>query len=337
MKIDSYLPPDSLAEAGRMAAWAEQLGFAGIFSAETSHDPFLPLLEAARETQRCTLGTAIAVAFARSPTELAHTAWDLAAYSSGRFLLGLGSQVRAHVTRRFSMPWSHPGPRLREYILALRAIWDTWQTGSPLRFSGDYYQLTLMTPFFDPGPIQHPEVPVYIAGVGPYMCRLAGELCQGLHVHPLHTIRYLDELVLPNLAAGAERAGRRLQDVERAATIFAVTGRDEEEMAAAARAVKQHIAFYASTPSYSAVLELHGWDFGPTLTAMSRRGEWASMGEVIPDEVLEEVAVRAHWEELGHRLQERYGDRIQRAGLYLVGLEPSDEQWSAILASAAGP
>ncbi len=336
VKIDFYLPPASLETAGETAAWAERLGFSGVFTAETSHDPFLPLARAAQTTRRCDLGTAIAVAFARSPTVTAHLAWDLAASSRGRFLLGLGTQVRAHVTRRFGMPWGRPAARLREYILAVRAVWESWQTGAPLRFPGEHYQLSLMTPFFSPGPIDHPEIPVYIAGVGPYLGRLAGELCQGFHVHPFHTVRYLDEVTLPAISAGAEAAGRSLSEVERAATVFTVTGHTDEEMAATAREARRQIAFYASTPSYAAVLDLHGWDFGPTLTALSKQGRWEEMGQVVPNEVLPEVAVVAPIGELGARLRERYGDRIQRAGLYLGGFQPRDEDWAEVIAAATG-
>ncbi len=339
MKVDYYLPPGAgIAGVADQAARAERLGYDGLFSADTSHDPFMPLLLAAEATERLDLGTAIAVAFARSPMTVAQTAWDLAAASDGRLLLGLGTQIRAHVTRRFSMPWHRPGPQMREYIAALRAIWDNWQNGTPLRFKGDYYQFTLMTPFFNPGPIAHPDVPVYIAGVGPYMARLAGEVCQGFHVHPFHTLRYLDEVVLPEMRAGADTTGRSLDDVERVSTVFIVSGRDEAEVASMMAATKLQIAFYASTPAYSGVLELHGWDFGPTLTAMSKRGEWGQMGSIIPDEVVEEVGIVAPVDEIGPRLRERYGDRVQRVGFYTPAPLPvaDDAGWAALVAATQG-
>ncbi len=335
MKVDHYLPPlGGLASVTEQVQRAERLGFDGLFSADAAHDPFLPLLLAAGASERLDLGTAIAVAFGRSPMTVAQTAWDLTAASDGRFLLGLGTQIRAHITRRFSMPWDRPGPQLREYIAALRAIWDTWQNGAPLRFKGDYYQFSLMTPFFNPGPVKDPDVPVYIAGVGPYMCRLAGEVCQGFHVHPLHTVRYLDEVVLAEMGAAAESAGRTLADVERVATVFIVTGRDEAEMEAAAQAAKMQIAFYASTPAYWGVLDLHGWDFGPQLNAMSKRGEWAEMAAVIGDDVLAEVGIVAPVDEIGARIRERYGDRVQRVGYYMP-IPPvlDDEGWAALVAS----
>ncbi len=334
MKVDYYLPPGSgLTGVAEQARRAENLGYDGLFSADTSHDPFLPLLLATEATEGIDLGTAIAVAFGRSPMTVAQTAWDLAAASGGRLLLGLGTQIRAHITRRFSMPWHRPGPQMREYIAALRAIWDTWQNGTPLRFKGEYYQFSLMTPFFDPGPIKHPDIPVYIAGVGPYMARLAGEACQGFHVHPFHTVRYLDEVVLPEMEAGAAAAGRTIGDVERVSTVFVVSGRDQAEVDAATAATKMQIAFYASTPAYAGVLDLHGWDFGAELTAMSKRGQWAEMAAVVPDEVVEAVAIVGPVDELGSRIRERYGDRIQRVGYYTPAPLPitDDAGWAALV------
>jgi probable F420-dependent oxidoreductase len=320
-----------------MAARAERLGYDGLFTADTAHDPFLPLVIAADETERIDLGTAIAVAFARSPMTVAYTAWDLAALTDGRFLLGLGTQVRAHITRRFSMPWGKPGPQLREYIEALRAIWDTFQNGSKLEFEGDYYSFRLMTPFFDPGPISHPGIPIYIAGVGEYMATLAGEVCQGFHAHPFHTVKYLDEIVFPAMGAGAARAGRERGDVEVVATAFVITGNSSEEMAAAVDATRQQIAFYASTPAYAGVLDAHGWDFGAALNAMSKRGQWAEMLELISDEVLEEVAITAPVDELGHEIRTRYGDRVQRIGLYtVVPPQLDDDGWARLVADIKG-
>ncbi len=339
MKVDYYLPPGSgLAGVAEQASRAEALGYDGLMSADTAHDPFLPLLLASEATEGIDLGTAIAVAFARSPMTLAQTAWDLAAASRGRLLLGLGTQIRAHVTRRFSMPWHRPGPQMREYIAALRAIWDTWQNGTPLRFKGDYYQFTLMTPFFDPGPIKHPDIPVYIAGVGPYMARLAGEACQGFHVHPFHTVRYLDEVVLPEMEAGAAAAGRSLDDVEMVSTVFVVSGRDQAEVDSAIAFAKTQIAFYASTPAYAGVLELHGWDFGAKLTAMSKRGEWAEMGAAVPDEVIDLVAIVAPVDEIGARIRERYGSRIQRVGFYTPAPLPigDDAGWAQLVQATKG-
>jgi probable F420-dependent oxidoreductase len=250
---------------------------------------------------------------------MAMTAWDLARMSHGRFLLGLGTQIRPHIVRRFSTVWDRPGPRLREYILSLRAIWDTWQNATPLSFDGEYYQFSLMTPFFNPGPISHPEVPVYIAGVGPHLSRLAGELCQGFHVHPFHTVRYLDEVVLPGITTGAEASGRALEDVARATAVFVMTGSDDSEIEQAMEPVRQQISFYASTPSYQPVLAANDWDFGGELTAMSKRGQWAEMAGLVPDEAVLTVGVAAPIDRLGEAIRDRYGDRIQRVGFYTIG------------------
>lgn len=334
MKVDFYLPPGPVRFAADQATHAEALGYDGVFSTDTSHEPFFPLVAAAPATESVDLGTAITVAFARSPMTVAYAAWDLADLSGGRFLLGLGSQVRGHIVRRFSMPWSKPGPQMREYIAALRAVWDTWQNGTPLSFKGDYYELTLMTPFFDPGPIKHPDVPIYLAGVGSYMSRLAGEVCQGFHVHPFHSVRYLDEVVLDSMAEGASAAGRTVGDVEVVSSVFVITGRDEAEMEAARQAVRQQVAFYASTPPYAPVLEAHGWDFGPQLTAMSVRGEWAEMAGLITDDVLDEVAVAAPTNELGARIRHRYGERVQRVGLYApIPPQLDDGEWAELVDS----
>lgn len=318
MKVDFYFPPGPPAGAAGSARRASELGYDGFFTAETGHEPFIPLAFAAGAAPHLTLGTAIAVAFPRSPMITAQVAWDLASLSGGRFILGLGTQVKAHITRRFSTDWTSPGPRLRDYVLALRAIWETFQTGVPLSFESEHYRFSLMTPFFDPGPIDHPDIPVAIAGVGPYLARMAGEVCDGFHVHPFHTVKYLDEVVLANMVAGATAAGRSVEDVQRIATIFIVTGRDDAEVAASMTAAKQQIAFYASTPSYRVVLDTHGWDFGATLSMMSRRGEWDRMADVIPDEVVHEVAVVGPPDEIGARIASRYGDRIQRVGFYTL-------------------
>jgi probable F420-dependent oxidoreductase len=319
VKVDYYYaarPPEHAAEA---ALGAVELGYDGFFTAETQYDPFLPLTHAAQDAPSLELGTAIAVAFPRSPTVMAMTAWDLARQSNGKFLLGLGTQVRGHIVRRFSSQWGKPGPRLREYIEAMRAVWDCWQNGTKLSYEGEYYDLSLMTPFFDPGPIKHPDIPVYIAGVGPYLSNLAGEICDGFHVHPFHTVPYLDQVVLPAMAKGAAESGRSLDDVERVTTVFVMTGRSDEEIAHAMEPVRNQVAFYASTPSYRAVLEASGWDFGPELSGMSKRGEWDKMPALVSDEVISEVGVVAPIDRLAATIKEKYGDRVQRVGFYTMG------------------
>lgn len=339
MKVDYYLPDGQLEAVPRLAARAREIGYDGIFTTDTRSGPFLPIVAAAPTAPGLDFGTAIAVAFARSPMVVAQTAWELASLTRGRFLLGLGTQIKPHVVRRFSMPWGSPAARLAEYIRALRAIWDTWQNGAPLRFRGEFYSFTLMTPFFDPGPIRYPDVPVYIAGVGPRMARLAGEMCQGYHVHPFHTIRFLQEVTLPAMAEGARAAGRSLDSVEMVSMVVVVTGRDEDEMEGMRQRVKQQIAFYASTPAYRPVLDAHGWDFGPRLTAMSKRGEWDAVADVVPDEAVAEVAVEAPINRLGEAVRARYEGVLDRVGIYTLGDALSavtDDEWAAIVAALKG-
>jgi probable F420-dependent oxidoreductase len=317
MKFDATIIPPSLKNVPALAEAVEAMGFDGLWTSETAHNPFLPLTLAAAHTTRLDLGTAIAIAFARSPMVTAQLAWDLAEQSGGRFVLGLGTQVKPHITKRFSATWDSPGPRLREYILAMRAIWDTFQNNVPLNFRGEFYTFTLMTPFFTPGPIATPHVPIYIAGINPYLCHLAGELCQGFHVHPLHTARYIREVILPNIETGAASAGRTRKDISLVCAIFVVTGTDERQIEQAKAAVRMQIAFYASTPTYQTVLELHGWEeIASQLNALSRQGQWAAMGELITDEMLHEFAVIAPQDQLARRVRERYEGLLDRVSYY---------------------
>lgn len=336
MYVDYALPiatPTSAvaAEARRV----RDLGFDGLFTAETSHDPFIPLALASVEAPQLTLGTAIAVAFPRSPMVMAQVAWDLAAMSQGRFILGLGTQIKPHIVRRFGMEWTTASGRMRDYIDAVRAIWNSFQTGEPLRFESEEYQFSLITPFFNPGPIDHPEIPVGIAGVGPGLSRLAGERCQGFFAHAFHTVKYLDEVVLPNIAAGAESSGRSPSDIGVYTSAFVVTGRDEAEMAASLVAAKKQIAFYASTPTYRIVLDTHGWDIGDELNRMSRRGEWDRMADVVPDEVVETIGIVAEPDRVGEAIKQRYGDRVERIGFYTLdgGPQLADEDLAAMVAA----
>jgi probable F420-dependent oxidoreductase len=232
-----------------------------------------------------------------------------------------------------------PAPQLREYIAAMRAVWASWQNSIPLEYKGEFYSLSLMTPFFNPGPIEHPDVPVYIAGVGPYLSALAGEACDGFHVHPFHTVAYLDEIVLPNMASAAESAGRSLDDVERVTTVFIMTGNDDEEISQAMEPVRQQVSFYASTPSYRSVLEASGWDFGQQLHAMSKRGEWDKMPSVVPDEALHQVGVVAPIDQLATAIKDRYGDRVQRVGFYSLGsvLMEDDDALTQVIADLQSP
>ncbi|HXH84106.1 MAG TPA: TIGR03617 family F420-dependent LLM class oxidoreductase, partial [Candidatus Tectomicrobia bacterium] len=259
MELNVSLREGDLREVGGVARALEAQGIEGLWSAETQHDPFLPLAVAAVATERLRLGTALAIAFARSPMVLAHVAWDLQRASRGRFALGLGTQVKAHNERRFSVPWSAPAPRLREVVLALRAIWRAWQRREPLAFRGQHYRFDLMTPFFDPGPIDHPDIPIHLGAVNPAMCRLAGEVADGVLVHSFHSARYLAEVVRPAVAEGARAAGRRPEAIALHARVFAIVGDAEAERAEMREAVRRQIAFYASTRTYAPVLAVHGW------------------------------------------------------------------------------
>jgi probable F420-dependent oxidoreductase len=317
MKFDVTIFPDDLNKAGALAHAVEDYAFSGLWTSETAHNPFLPLTHAAAATRRIELGTAIAVAFPRSPMVTAQIAWDLAAQSGGRFLLGLGTQVKPHIEKRFSSQWGAPAPKLREYIESMRAIWHSFQTGAPLRYAGEHYKFTLLTPFFAPAPIPTPDIPVYIAGVNAHLCRLAGELCQGFHVHPFHTERYLRELILPNIDAGAAKAGRTRADCALTCAVFVVTGRDESEMRDNAGIVRAQIAFYASTPTYRAVMDMHGWgDLHERLNVMSRAGKWGEMGDLIDDAMLDAFAVRAPYDQLAQMVQARYAGLLDRVGYY---------------------
>ena len=335
MKFDVTIFPTNLNAAAAIAQQVEAYGFSGLWTSETAHNPFLPLTHAAAATKRIDLGTAIAVAFPRSPMITAQIAWDLAAQSNGRFILGLGTQVKPHIEKRFSTPWSAPAPRLREYVESLRAIWDTFQTGAPLRYRGEHYTFRLMTPFFNPGAIEHPDIPIYIAAVNDHLCRLAGELCQGLHVHPFHTARYLREVVIPNVERGAQAAGRTRADVALSCAIFVCTGKDAAETVENTAGVRTQIAFYASTPSYRPVMELHGWgDLAEQLSGLARHGKWGEMGALISDDMLREFAVIAPPDELAHAVKARYDGLLDRVGYYFA-FAPEDAERQLIWRSAA--
>jgi probable F420-dependent oxidoreductase len=289
------------------------MGFNTLWSAETVHDPFLPGPLVAEHTQKLKFGTAIAVSFGRSPATMAYTAWDLAQTSRGRFILGLGTQVRAHIERRFGLPWpDSPLDKLREQVAAIRAFWKTWQTGERLNYRAEYYQLTLMSPFFNPGPIDFPEIPIYIAGVNSGMARLAGEVADGFLVHPFHSPRYLQEVILPAIEHGASKTGRTRDVVSVSVTAFIITSSEERESA------RQQIAFYASTPSYRAVMALHGWQQeAESLSALASRAKWGEMPGLVSDEMLDVFATFATQDELPTALLNRYKGLADRLTLYI--------------------
>ena len=333
MKVDGSLGTN-LHNAGAQAKELEAAGYSGAWTAETNHDPFLPLLLGAEHTETLELGTSIAVAFARNPMTLANLAWDLQAYSGGRFILGLGSQIKPHITKRFSMEWSHPAARMREMVLAIRAIWDTWLTGAPLQFRGEFYTHTLMTPFFTPAAsdLDGFGVPkVYLAGVGELMTEVAGEVCDGFLCHGFTTERYLREVTIPALERGRAKAGTSMEGFSIMGPSFVVTGANDEEMEKAAAGTRQQIAFYGSTPAYRTVLELHGWGgLQDELNALSKQGEWVKMGELIDDEILNTFAVVGTPEDVAPELHRRYGDVIDRVSFY-APYQSDPDRWRQVL------
>ncbi|AHY46124.1 putative F420-dependent oxidoreductase, MSMEG_2256 family [Rubrobacter radiotolerans] len=320
MKLDVNLGVEGgyLKSVEGVAKAADDLGFSGLITSETKHDAYLPLAIAANATERLELLTSVAIAFSRSPMETAQTAWDLQSLSDGRLILGLGTQVKAHVTRRFSMPWDKPVARMRDYIGALRAIWESFQSEGPLNYEGEFYRHTLMTPFFNPGPIERPEIPVYIAGVNESLARLAGEVCDGFHVHPFHSPKYIREVVRPAISSGAEKAGRESEEVKLAVPVFAITGADGRQVEKQREAMRQQAAFYASTPTYRTVLEVHGWgEVGERLSTLAREKRWSEMPALITDEMLAEFAVEGEPDEIGDRIRERYSGLVERVALYM--------------------
>ncbi len=330
MKVDAEVAVASPADAAGLAKKAEAFGFDCFWVNETKHDPFVQLALAAATTKEIGLGTSIALAFTRSPTTLAYTAWGLQSATNGRMILGLGSQVKGHIERRFGMKWEAPAPKMKETVLALRAVWESWQKNTRLDFRGRFYHLDLMTPFFNPGPIEHPDIPVYIAGVNPGMCKVAGAVAEGLHVHPLHTTRYLREVIGPALAEGALKARRRREDIAVAASVFAAVGADRREIRNVTELLRQQIAFYASTRSYRRVMELHGWgDVCDRLHALSTSGRWEKMGAEVTEEMTREFVVEGTWDEIGGILRRRYDGLADRIRLYVPF--DGDQNWKRLV------
>ncbi len=313
MKFDAVLPPMHLKDVPAVAQAAESMGFDALWTTETQHNGFLPHALIAEHTQKIAMGTAVAISFARSPGDIAYTAWDLAAQSNGRFILGLGTQVKGHITKRFGMDWpdSVVG-KLREQIGAVRALWRTWQTGEKLSFNGDYYKLRLMSPFFNPGKIEHPNIPIYIAGVNTGLARLAGEVCDGFHAHPFNSPRYLSEVLTPAFEEGAAKTGRTRGDLSVSLSAFVATNEVEANYA------RMQLSFYASTPSYRRVMTHHGWDaVAEQLSAHAAKGEWAEMPMLITDEMLAEFVTFADSPaELPAALKKRYEGIVDRITVY---------------------
>ncbi|MEW6717954.1 MAG: TIGR03617 family F420-dependent LLM class oxidoreductase [Chloroflexota bacterium] len=331
MKIDASLPPTSLDNIPKIAQAAEAMGFDALWVPEAQHDPFLPATLISEHSRLLEFGTAVAISFARSPATLAYTAWDLSQASGGRFILGLGTQVKGHIERRFGMPWpkSVVG-KLREQITAIRAFWETWQTGKRLNIQGEYYQLNLMSPFFNPGPIPHPDIPIFIAGVNTGMARLAGEIADGFHVHPLHSPKYLREVIRPTIEQGAIKAGRKLSDIQLTIPAFVVTSPEERSF------VRSQIAFYASTPSYRRVMSLHGWeDTAEKLSALAAAKQWGEMPDLISDEMIATFATAADPDDLSLALMERYRGLVDRLYLYFPFIPGErDTFWQTLIATS---
>ena len=323
MKLDATLPPVPLKDVPAIAKTAEDIGFDALWTQETQHDPFLPCTLIAEHTRQLNFGTAIAVSFARSPANLAYTAWDLAAQSGGRFMLGLGTQVKAHIERRFGQAWPESVTgKLREQIEIIRLFWDCWQNGTRLNYRGEYYKITLMSPFFNAGPIEHPDIPIYIAGVNTGLAKLAGELCNGFHVHPLHSVQYLREVILPAVEEGAARERRNRKDVSVSVTAFVATTAEERNFARA------QISFYASTPSYRPVMDLHGWaGVAEKLSAHATKGAWAEMPGLITDEILNEFCLVTEESRLADELKERYAGIANRLAVYIPFAAGEKDEW----------
>jgi probable F420-dependent oxidoreductase len=320
-----------------LARTAEALGFGALWAPEAQHNPFLPLVLAAEHTERLQIGTAVAIAFARSPMAVAQAAWDLQSLSGGRMLLGLGTQVKAHIERRFAMPWSSPAARLRDYIGALRAIWAAWQGDGRLDYRGPFYQHTLMAPFFNPGPIAHPHIPISVAGVNTGLATVAGEAADGFQVHPFHSAAYIGEVIRPAIEGGAAQTARSLASFEMIASVFVITGEDAAATERTRAQVRSQIAFYASTPTYRPVLAHHGWArTGEQLSRLAATRRWADMPALITDEMLTVFTVEAPPHQIGQALRARYTGLLDRITLYLPFVPGQyDDLWRATIGNLA--
>jgi probable F420-dependent oxidoreductase len=337
MKVDAVTYGHPLAATGPEAAAAQRRGYDGWFVSETTHDPLLACVAAGLATDGIDVGTAITVAFPRSPMHVAYAAHDLQALTGGRFVLGLGTQIRPHIEKRFSTSWSRPAARMRDYVLALRAIWGAWASGEPLRHEGEFYRHTLMTPFFTPEDHGHGPPAVWLAAVGPRLTEVTGEVADGLLCHGFSTVRYLEEVTLPRLSAGAAVAGRARSDLEVVQPVFVVTGDSDEEVRASAAMVTGQIAFYGSTPAYRPVLDLHGWgELHDTLHQLSRAGDWSAMSALIDREVLETFAIVADPQDVAAAIRARYGGLVDRVSL-ATSHTFCDERWHALLAELRAP
>jgi probable F420-dependent oxidoreductase len=327
MKVDSSIVVSNPSEAGPAARRLEAVGYDGGFTFEGPHDPFLPLAVAAEHTETLELYTAVAIAFARNPMLLANLGYDLQLQSGGRFILGLGSQIRPHIQKRYSAVWSRPAARMREMVLAIRAIWSAWQEGSKLDFRGDFYTHTLMTPVFNPGPHPHGLPPIFVAGIGPRMTEVAGEVADGFFVHPFHTPEFIERVTLPALERGFAKSARTRDRFEISCQAIIASGTTEAEFENAKNIARAQLSFYGSTPAYRSVLDCHGWgDLHEELNRLSRQGGWLEMAGLIDDEVLEAIAVVGAPREIAAKLRARCGKFADRVSL-VAPYEPDPGRW----------
>ena len=335
MHLDTILTVSSFKDVAQLARTVEDVGFDALWSLENRHEPFMPLAVAASATEKLHLGTSIALAFVRSPMNLAYTAWDLQAGSNGRFILGLGTQVKGHNERRYSVKWESPGPKLRELVQALRAIWDCWQNGTRLNFNGKFYSFTLMPPAFSPDKIAHPHVPIYVAGVNPYMCRLAGEVGDGFHVHPFHSTKYLRDSVLPQIKEGARKAGRSPADVSIVLIMHCCVCADRS---VALRSVKRTLSFYGRMPFYNRLFARQGYvKEAEAITAGWTKGDAKAAADAVSDQMAEQVAAFGSAQDCQKKVEE-----FEKAGASYVVLYPTaidgdyDRGVKAVLAAFGG-
>jgi len=325
MRVATTMPQDDLRQTAAAARRAEATGFDSLITFENRNDPFLAHAVAATATDRVELGTAVAIAFPRSPMVVANASWDLQVASRGRFVLGLGPQIRPHNEKRFSVPWTAPAPRMRDYVGALRAIWTAWEKGTKLDYQGTHYTFTLMTPNFVPPSHHLRMVPITLAAVGEHTLRLAGEVADGVRLHSFCTRRYLEEAVVPRLMEGLAKKNRSRAQLEITGGGFVATGSDAAAVAKAVELVRARVAFYGSTPAYWPVLELHGLgDLGRKLNAMSKQGQWAEMTASIPDDVVHLFAAIGTHREIAGVVAQRFGGLVDTIYASAIPTTPSD-------------
>lgn len=336
MKFDTWLIHHDLQAMPNLTQTIETMGFDGLWTAESGNNPFFPLVLAAEHSQNIILGTDVAVAFPRSPTILAHMAWDLAKYSNGRFILGLGTQVKAHIERRYGLAWEKPIRKMRETVEAMQAIWECWQNGTRLNYEGEFFNLSLMTPFFSGGPLDVPPPPVYISAINKGMLRLAGQVADGVHLHPFHSVKYLREYAWPRINEGLVENGRGRGDFTAVISIFAIPTDGQKAAGVYEKEAKEQLAFYMSTPAYRVVLDLHGWaGLGEQLSQLARRGDWAEMPILLNDEIMDTFAITGKWRELPQLVKNRYrsDNLIDRINYYIPFIPGEDDEgWQATIA-----